>query len=357
MTVQRQDLEAAAAAGLLPAANIDALLAFMAGRSASRPSSPRFSGIHVLYYLGGLLSIGAASLFATLAVEALGMPALLGLSALYGLCIYLMAAWLQKRDLAVPASMLATLFIALVPMMVFALQQMLGVWEEGGNARHYRDFHLWIDWRWLVMELATLGAGVAMIRRFPYPFLVLPMAVVLWYMGMDIVPALILQGSDDSGWFTGSSWELRKMVSMIFGLLMLAGALLIDLRTRQQRDFAFWIYLFGLLTFCGSLAMMGNGGLAGKLGFLAIHFALVLIGAILGRRTFAVFGGIGIMAVLGDLSWNLFEDSFAFVVVLTLLGFALIGTGIWWSRHEAALAGRLRAVLPSALQGLLNARD
>jgi hypothetical protein len=82
----------------------------------------------------------------------------------------------------------------------------------------------------------------------------------------------------------------------------------------------------------------------------------VFTGAVLGRRVFAVFGGIGIAMVLGDLSWNLFKHSFAFVLVLTALGFALIAMGLWWSRHEAALAARLRAVLPADLRELLEAR-
>lgn len=102
--------------------------------------------------------------------------------------------------------------------------------------------------------------------------------------------------------------------------------------------------------------MMGNGQLAGKLVYLAIHFVLVFAGTVLARRVFAVFGGIGIAAVLSDLSWHLFKNSFGFVLVLTVLGFALIGLGLWWSRHEAEISARLRAVLPADLRELLEAR-
>lgn len=137
---------------------------------------------------------------------------------------------------------------------------------------------------------------------------------------------------------------------------MLLGAFFVDLRSRHGKDYAFWLYLFGLLTFCGALSMMGNGLLPGKLVYLAIHFGLVFIGAVLARRVFAVFGGIGIAVVLSDLSWHLFKNSFGFVAVLTLLGFALIGLGLWWSRNEAQISARLRAVLPIDLRELLEAR-
>jgi hypothetical protein len=357
MMIKREDLKAAVAAGALNPAEIDGLLAFLSARTLVAPrTGARFSGTHVLYYLGGMLAIGAASLFATLAVEALGMGALLGLSLLYALFAVALAAQLEKRGFGVPAGIFATLAVALTPLAVYALQHVLGFWADGTNAQHYRDFHRWIDWRWLLMELATVAAGTVLLRRFRYPFLVMPIAVSLWYMGMDIVPALVMQTGEGSDWFGGAAWELRKTISLVFGLVMLLLAFVVDLRSLQGRDYAYWLYLFGLLTFCGALSMMGSGHLAGKLVYLAIHFGLVLVGAVLGRRMFAVFGGIGIALVLGDLSWGLFRNSFAFVLVLTLLGFGLIGAGLWWSRHEAAISARLRGVLPASLRELLQKR-
>ncbi len=353
MMLKREDLQAAADAGVLNPAEIDGLLAFLTQRHAH---TPRFSGTHVLYYLGGMLAIGAASLFATLAVEAAGMGALFVLSLLYAVAALGIAAKLEKHGFGIPAGIFATLAIALVPLAVFALQHVLGFWGDGGHAQHYRDYHRYIDWRWLLMELATLAAGAVLLWRFRYPFLMMPVAVTLWYMGMDIVPALMMQAGGEAGWFSDAAWELRKKISLAFGMLMLLGAFFVDLRSRHSKDYAYWLYLFGLLTFWGALSMMGSGQLAGKLVYLAINFGLVFVGAVLGRRVFAVFGGIGIAIVLGDLSWNLFKDSFAFVLVLTLLGFALIGMGLWWSRHEAAIAARLRAVLPADLRELIEAR-
>ena len=58
----------------------------------------------------------------------------------------------------------------------------------------------------------TLAAGAAMLWRYRLPFLVLPVAVTLWYMSMDLTP--FLSGMEDAG------WELRRFVSLCFGLLM-----------------------------------------------------------------------------------------------------------------------------------------
>lgn len=353
----RKDLEAAADAGLLGQEQIEPLLEFMTEQQR-HSGNAKFSGVHILYYLGGLLAIGAASLFATLAVESLGMVALLGLSALYaGACVAI-AIWFEKKLLGVPAAIFATLATALTPLAVFALQHVLGWWGDDYGAEHYRDYHVWINWRWLLMELSTLVTGVLMLYRFRYTFLVMPIAVTLWYMGMDIIPALILNtGANDSDYFYGSGWELRLRITLAYGLIMLLAAFIVDLRSRHSKDYAFWLYVFGMMTFWGALSSMGSGELWGKLIYLAINILLIFVGGALSRRVFAVFGGLGTALVLGNLSWGYFKDSFAFVVVLTLGGFALIAAGIWWSKHEAAISQRLRSWLPNDLRELLEARQ
>jgi len=156
--------------------------------------------------------------------------------------------------------------------------------------------------------------------------------------------------------YSSGAWELRKKISLAFGLIMVLFAFFVDLRSRHSKDYAFWLYLFGLLTFWGALTSMSSGGLAGKLVYLGINLAMVFVAAILGRRVFAVFGGIGVVLVLSNLSWGIFKNSFAFVAVLTLLGFALIATGVWWSKREAEIVAKVRAFLPRDLRELLEAR-
>lgn len=141
------------------------------------------SGTHILYYLGGLLAVGAVTSFATLAVATLGMDALLALTLVYALCCIGIAIWFERRELRVPAGIFTTLAIALTPLAVFALQHVLGFWADGEHAQPYGDYHHWIDWRWLIMELSTLAIGAVMLWRFRYAFLVMPIAVTSWYMG------------------------------------------------------------------------------------------------------------------------------------------------------------------------------
>lgn len=248
--------------------------------------------------------------------------------------------------------------VVLAPLAVWGLQQGLGLWPTGGAARAYRDYHSLIDWRWITLELATLAVAVAMLYRYRAPFLMMPVAVTLWYMSMDLVMLVIEPGG--SSWSAGpwseAAWQWRKWFSIGFGLIMLLVALWVDLRSRFTRDYAFWLYLFGLLTFWCALTSLGSERLEGKLVYLAINLVLVLVGAVLVRRAFTVFGAIGIVVVLGDLSQKFFRDSLLFPIALTVIGIAVIFCGVWWSRNEQRVAAGLRRWLPADLRELISAR-
>lgn len=343
MELNRRDLEAAAAHGLLDPAQAERLWQFMCERHRDRPG---FRFTHILYYLGGLIAIGAMTLFMTLGWERFGGWALLAIALAYAGAGLALTHYFLKRGHAIPAGLCGAFVVALTPLAVYGLQAGLGWWNEG---HPYRDYHLLIDWRWLFMELATLASGAVLLWRYRLPFMVMPIAVTLWYMSMDLTPFLF--GNTDY------AWEYRKLVSLWFGLLMLLLAFWVDIRNRSTRDYAFWLYLFGMLAFWGGLTLLDSGSELGKFLYFCINLLLIGLGAALSRRVFVVFGGLGSAGYLGHLAYSVFEDSLLFPFALTLIGLGVIYLGIVWQRHEAALGTRLRALLPGELAALIERRQ
>src|SRR5690606_10384129 len=185
--IDRGQLQAAVRAGEISADQAERLWARWAGDagSAATIAAPRFSFTHVLYYFGGMLAIGAMTLFMTLGWELFGAGGVLLLAVGYGVGAVAVARHLLQRGLHIPAGILATLAVCLVPLAVWALQVALGLWPEGGP-EHVRDYHRLIDWRWLTLEFATLAAAVLMLWWLRLPFLVMPLALTLWYLNMDV---------------------------------------------------------------------------------------------------------------------------------------------------------------------------
>ena len=342
-----QDLEAAVRAGILSAEQAERLAAFLAAaRDREGGDRPRFTLVHVLYYLGGMIAVGAMSLFMTLNWKALGGWGGFTVALCYlVLFLALTHRFMTRAQLAIPAGIMATLTVVMVPLAIFAAQMALGYW---GADRPYRDYHQFIDGRWLLMELGTLAAGAVLLWRYRFPFMVMPIAVTLWYMSMDLVPLLF-----GAPW---QDWEIRKFISLWFGLAMTLLAFWVDVRSRFSRDYAFWLYVFGVLTFWGGLSLMDSHGELAKLGYCAINLAMILLGALLARRVFAVFGGLGVAGYLGHLAWRVFPGSSLFPPALAAIGLAIVWAGMLWHRSEAAWTARLRARLPAPVRELLEAR-
>jgi hypothetical protein len=289
------------------------------------------------------------TLFMTLGWESFGGAGLLLISLVYlllalGLTEYLLA----RGQLAIPAGITGALAIVMVPLAVYAAQHILGLWPPGAA---YRDYHAHIDWRWIMMELATLAAGAAALWRYRLTFMVLPMAVSLWYLSMDLTPFLFEGGAG------GILSDRGKLVSVWFGLAMIALAFQVDVRTRTSKDFAFWLYVFGTLAFwCGLTSMDSNSEL-NKFLYCCINLMMIALGTALLRRVLVVFGGIGVTIYLGYLSYSLFKNSLLFPLALTVIGLSMIAAGVWWQRREAAIGARLRSFLPAFMRDLIMHRS
>ena len=179
------------------------------------------------------------------------------------------------------------------------------------------------------------------------PFTVLLVAVTAWYLSMDLVP--LIQGDGAS---SGQYWDLRRLVSQHLGLATVLLAFWVDVRSGRERDYAFWLYLFGVLMFWGGLTASSSDSELAKLGYCLVNLLMVAVGAVLMRRVFAVFGGLGVALYLGHLA-GVFRDSLLFPVVLAGIGLGIIFAGLWWQRHERALHETLLERLPAPLRALI----
>jgi hypothetical protein len=336
MELGRTDLQQAVQAGILTAESGEALWQFLQLRQEDQPT---FQGTHILYYLGGLLAIGALTLFMTQGWVILGGWGLAVMAVGFALVTAWLTHWfLHQKRLMIPAGILLTLTVVLVPLAIFGVQRGLGYWDD---SLRYQAFHTHIDWRWVVMELGTLLAGIVLLWRMPLPFAVMPVAVTVWYMSMDLAPLLLGR----PGWEEVTS----QNISLFFGLVMLVVAFWVDVRQSGRLDYAYWLYQFGLLAFWGGLSWRSSDAEWGKFVYFCINIGLVLLGGVLRRRVFALFGGLGMAGYLGYLSHKWFSDSLLFPLVLILVGFALLYLGMLWQRHGQTISARYRNHLPEMI--------
>lgn len=347
MTIARKKLDAAVAEKIISAEQADALHTFLAD---SDQNVPHFSFTHLLYYLGGFIAIGAMTLFMNLGWETFGGAGIVFISLFYAAVGLKISHSLAAKNLIIPAGICATFVVCLTPLAIYGVQQWLGIWPDDST---YREYHRYIQWHWLYMELGTLAVGTIVAWKYKYPFLVMPVALTLWYMTMDIAAMIVI---DDL------SWELRKLVSMYTGLLMVALAFWVDIRSRAtdtskgSGDYAFWIYLFGVMAFWGGLSAQHSDSELSKFFYFCINLLMIFSGVLIVRRVFVIFGAIGSCIYLGHLASTVFRDSWMFPISLSAIGLGIIYLGVIWQRHEKSITEKAHRFLPRALKELLQAK-
>lgn len=339
------DLRAAVVAGIIDQDAATKLTAFLdqrrTGEAAASSVTPKFDAAHLLWYAGALIVIGAMGLFSTLAFSRMGGIALVLTAIAYAAVFTAVGSHLwHRKNLRVPGGLLIAIAVSMAPLAVYGVQDMLD-WHGLGNRKgSVRDFYIWIRSSWIFMEIAALLAAALALRFFRFPFIVSIVAVALWFMSMDLAP-----------WIAGTeyaAWELRRTVSLWFGLGVVVAAWIVDQRN-QGADFAFWLHLFGLLTFWSAVTATYNPGEWSKALYCLLNIGLLVLSVVLQRRVYAVFGAIGVAIYLGHLAEQVFRDSLLFPFALSLIGVAVIAAGLLYHRKQESIASWLAAHLPNSI--------
>jgi hypothetical protein len=307
--------------------------------------SPGFNLTNVLYYFGGLIAIGAMTLFMNLGWELYGGWGIVFLCFCYAILSLALTHKLDRLGFTIPAGICATFVVCLTPLGIYGFQLAMG-WWPGTYA--YQDYHVYIKWHWLFMELGTLAVGIILAWIYRYPFMIMPIALTLWYLSMDL--ASMISGE-------GFSFELNALVSLYFGLVVLLIAFWVDVRSSQVGDYAFWLYIVGVLIFWGGISSQNSAGELSRFLYLCMNLILILVGVILSRKVFVIFGALGVCSYLSYLAFQVFQFSYLFPVALSTIGFGIIYLGILWQRNEIVITKKMRTILPKPLQDLFQARD
>ncbi|KTD50176.1 membrane protein [Legionella quinlivanii] len=343
MKISGRLLQKAVEAKIIDENQANRLLEFIKIESAHEP---HFDFTNVLYYLGGLIAIGAMTIFMNVSWEHYGGMGIFYVSLLYAVVGLGLAHMLAQKEFPIPAGICATFVVALTPLAIYGLQKGMGWWPDDSV---YNEFHDRIQWHWIYMEAGTLIVGIIMAWLYRYPFMIMPIAVTLWYLSMDVAALIVDPHSMD--------FEFRAIISMYFGLVIVLIAFWVDVRSRHSADYAFWLYIFGVIAFWGGLTCQSSDSELSKFFYLCINLVMIIIGVVLNRKVFVIFGGIGVAFYLGHLASNVFKDSLGFPAALACIGLLIIYLGTLWHKNEDKLRIKLQSLLPKPLQELLQARD
>ncbi|ELR23195.1 uncharacterized protein ACA1_067790 [Acanthamoeba castellanii str. Neff] len=242
--------------------------------------------------------------------------------------------------------------------------------------------------RFIPMEAMTVLTGCALLRYFKLPFLTFPVAVSAFYTVLDLIQAR----ADHHPYYSYKGIVHAHSPRSTIVLARVLEKLIIpyytghSLASGRNGDYSFWFYLLGVisvvcaseemdflreqstkkwfrsLVLSGVLVSLGEiwdrdtftrFGMGMLLYSLArpvvekslaqaslstfISSVLLVLGPLVNKKYLTVISGLQVWGYLARLSHDYFRDSVAFPLVLTGLGFGLIGAGLKMQRYEDML--------------------
>lgn len=268
-----------------------------------------FDGRRMIMWFGGVLALLASTIFLGTAGVSFGVIG-------FGLTLTaIMAAllgtgwWLKGKGHHLAGGLLATLFSGLVPLLVFSITDQLGIEGEFFN---YSSFYDYISSQWIWMELVTIVVGAAVVWKFDFGFATLPPVVATYFFVMDFGQALFDAGFD----------SLSLAVGFVLGTAMLA--LAVGFERGDKSGHATWLLIYGLLSYLFAAQQVTEGGTAGALVYLGLGLAFLVFGWAIKRGIPVTIGGLAMTCSLAYLSFDYFDDSILFSLVVFVVGIGIV---------------------------------
>jgi hypothetical protein len=332
-------LAEAVAQGIITADQLAAIGAMAAGAGAEPAAEARreLNAVTIAYFVGGAAVVFAFGWFLVDRWEALGPAGVLAVSLVYAALFVLAGRFLGGLGFRTAASVAALLAVVMAPVVAWSLLDLAGLWYEPSAFRglpYAAPVDVLESLRWIPLELAGALAALVALRRVRFGLLALPAAVALPFVISNLLP-LALDPDIVNG--------MLGWAALVSGTATIACGYAVERRPRDDEDYAYWVYLTGLVTLAFAVLAVWNsaGHLRHALPVLAAGlFALSLF---LRRPVFMVFGAVFFVGYLAYLAFDVFRTALSFPIVLATFGIGVIVITVWLQRRYPALARQVEA--------------
>ena len=296
----------------------------------------------LLYYSGGLLVLVAYGIFLGLQWEQMNEAGRVAIAAgslaFFAAVSYLLSA--QGDRFRIPGELLQVVTITILPLLIFALLDVAGVWPEAPRFTFGRfgspeqaayeaaraDYHMDLALARMALALPTLLLAGAVFRLSRSPFVLVAIVVAIASLAVD---ATLLADTGRTNYEMETGQAL--VIAALGAALVAAGVLS---RDRYERDYSIWLYVMGLagLTLGLSIEAFPHHAAPGW-GVLWLITSVIVLGLSipLQERLFAAAGLLGIFAFLARLVFEVFESANA-AFALIVLGVLVIAAGVIYQR-------------------------
>jgi len=297
-----------------------------------------------LFYFGAMIILSAMTWLIGIGWNVFEGGGIVLIACIYALIFILLGKKLwDKPNLRIPAGLLITLAVCMTPLAVYGIKKYLGIWPPDDSENilfSHRNTRL-------AMAFATIIINLIALYFFSFPFLTAPLFFSIWCLIMD-----------GTAFFIGNETVIEKSawISMFFGIVLICISYMIHLK--KKKDYAFWGYLFGLMTFWINLSeLFWFRSERYFFVYFLINVLLMLLSLLLKSRIFMVFGSIGAFIYFSYLANEVFANSVLFPFVFSFIGLTVIYLGILYQKYINKIEMKIKQNLPSRLLKFLPVEE
>jgi len=298
----------------------------------AREAHRGFNAITVAYSLGALLVLFALAWFLFERWKVLGPFGVLVVALLYAAAFAGVGTLLRRRGFDVAGGLAIVLAVAMTPVWTWAILRLTGEIPAPGNWGDALSSEPYIAWRLMVLDLATIGVALVALRRVSFSVLAAPIAAALVALLLHLGQAL---GDPDLSWYIGPYY------TCVVACAMIALAYAVERRQPPGEDYAFWLYLAGLVTLLVAYVEVWQYIGRWRHALPLVAAALVTASLYLRRRTLLVAGGVAAFGYLGYLAFDVFRRVVALPIALATLGLLVIVATVWMQRRFPKIVDRV----------------
>ena len=310
--------------GLLSGEQLRSILA-EEGLEAEPQAKERKVGLNlvtVAYYFGGLLALFSFTFFVGMNWGDLTDWARLGVTLGAILVIGALGVWLRfMRGYPVAGGLLLFVATAVLPLFIFTVVKLLGVWPDDASFYQLRFVLLYLC-------LGSLAGSLAMLILTRFSLISLVVAAFVHLTVLDI--AQIIKGAGDS--------VIELTAATCGGFILLGMALTL----RGKKLHTFWVKLYGLvgLQIAFTTLLIDSNSVFFGLLFFFVYLIMVGLSLRFQEIIYLVFGAIGIYTYFTNLVFDTFKGTVYFPLLLGGIGLSIVVLAVLYQRYGTRLFRR-----------------
>lgn len=304
--------------------------------------------VKVLYYLGGLMMLGAMAALMSNTIQHSTYLMILFVGVIYTILFFGIGEYLWRKNEKLPSGILHFLFIATIGFIIIDIEKMTGFFPHFSDMNRISNYWDLCRFPIIILSGLTIVANTILQKFRPTPLLAVPTIFCSYAIFMAFVDSIY--GCENI------TYEIFYTSNVIFALGLNITGFIID--RLSKADYSMWMYLLGSIGFFTyTIFLLSELEIEiwqGQLSCFILSIIYIVIGLIIQRKPFLIIGILGLVEYIMYIEIDNIRDNTILLTSLILItGLIILYAGVIYSKNADKLRDIIESKLPEKIKNYL----